>query len=192
MHGDLHIHQYSGSNNLDDIQYIHAIEVTDLATGEIVSGDVLIHVGGFFTSLEDWEAHRTDGGNTPTPDPSGGDPVPPSPGVEPNCDYDQVLAQIDQLSILKNWADSGTYDQCCNLNEVHPASCITDDFLIWMFEQQAPTCPDLRSWMVYNLSSRDFNFVEMGEDVDNNRPWMTMDVQMAMRGRWHECFPNFD
>jgi len=46
--------------------------------------------------------------------------------------------------------------------------------------------------MVYNLSSRDFNFVEMGEDVDNNRPWMTMDVQMAMRGRWHECFPNFD
>jgi len=164
-----------------------------LATGEIVSGDVLIHVGGFFTSLEDWEAHRTDGGNTPTPDPSGGstDPI-PSPGVEPNCDYDQVLAQIDQLSILKNWADSGTYDQCCNLNEVHPASCITDDFLIWMFEQQAPTCPDLRSWMVYNLSSRDFNFVEMGEDVDNNRPWMTMDVQMAMRGRWHECFPNFD
>jgi len=190
MHGDLHIHQYSGSNNLDDIQYIHAIEVTDLATGEIVSGDVLIHVGGFFTSLEDWEAHRTDGGNTP--DPSGGDPVPPSPGVEPNCDYEEVLNTIDQLAILKNWADSGTYDQCCNLNEVHPASCITDEFLIWMFEQQAPTCPDLRAWMVYNLSSRDFNFVEMGEDVDNNRPWMTMDVQMAMRGRWFECFPNFD
>jgi len=46
--------------------------------------------------------------------------------------------------------------------------------------------------MVYNLSSRDFNFVEMGEDVDNNRPWMTMDVQMAMRRRWMECFPNFD
>jgi len=55
MHGDLHIHQYSGSNNLEDIQYLHASEITDLATGEIISGDVLIHVGGFFTSLEDWE-----------------------------------------------------------------------------------------------------------------------------------------
>jgi len=51
LHGDLHIHQYAGSSNIDDIQYIHAIEVTDLATGEIVAGDVLLHVGGFFTSL---------------------------------------------------------------------------------------------------------------------------------------------
>jgi len=86
LHGALHIHQYDGEGvNLDDIQYIHASEIVDLATNEIVSGDVLIHVGGFFTSLEDWEAHRTDGGDPSggSTDPSGGDPEP----VQPNCDY---------------------------------------------------------------------------------------------------------
>jgi len=180
MHGNLHIHQYSGSNNLEDIQYLHASEITDLATGEIISGDVLIHVGGFFTSLEDWEQHRTDGGN-PTP---GGNDTPAQPGSgDWNCnDREAVLMMIDPETELMNWVNATPY-----INE-----CINDDFFIWMFDSEGITCCQQKSWMSHVLSSHNKNFETMGDDVEYNRPWMHIPVQDAMFNRWYKCFPDFD
>lgn len=158
INGDLHIHQNAapigGGSGLDEIEWIHATEIIDLATNEIVSGDVLLHIGGFYKTREEAERAMEGGGD----DPDGGD--------DADCDEVRELFANEMQNTLYKWFEGYWIDD----------SCITDEFLIQTLQPHGNHCYEVRDFIAQVLDFTGLNFHEQGNDIEANRQWMHQSV----------------
>merc|ERR1712014_43139 len=88
-----------------------------------------------------------------------------------NCDHEQIWEE----NVINGNETVFDYLYDWFHNQEPPHECVTENYLIWMLDNNECSCEDLQRWMVGNLEEGDFTFVELGEDVDANRPWMHMD-----------------
>jgi len=124
--------------------------------------------------LEEYERNR--GGPTPQ------DPVlDPDPAPAPVCDNEQTWNEL----YINGYETVYDYLHAWFNKFDPPTECVTDDYLIWMLENNDCLCADLQRWMIKNLSYS-YTIEELREDVEARFP--RDDVKYVLFDTFFSCF----